>query len=210
MTSCAVSLTAVELKEKDPRRFKKEYSKWTEWQWEDDWYVEDATEFFKQKYAPMGINIETLRYAISYSQGDFASFDGRIRVADWMAAVRLGPDRQTYAERFPALYLACLDDGTYMDVTGEGHRRGWRSEWMEYWQTIAPSGVFSGLEEEAWDELVNEQAAEADLERAILDQCRSIGGEIYDYLRESYEAATSEEAFIESCEINEVTFEVEE
>jgi hypothetical protein len=193
----------------DSRRFEREYSKWREWQWEDDWYIEDALESFRNKYQPKGLEIEQLHYSISYSQGDYASFDGRVFLAEWMQATLTCPDGPTYAERYPALYLACDADGSYMRVSGEDDRRGWRVECQEGWYGVAPAGIFANLDDAAWEELVYEQCDEADLEAELIAYCQRIGREIYDTLRDSYEHATSEESFIESCEANEITFEIE-
>ena len=208
-TSTTREISAVELKQMDPRRFEREYSKWCEWHWEDDWYIEDALESFRNKYQPKGFEIEQLHYRISYSQGDFSSFDGRVFLAEWMQATLTRPDGPTYAERYPALYLACDADGSYMTVRGEDERRGWRLEYQEGWFGVAPAGIFANLDDEAWEELVTEQCYEADLEAELIAYCQSIGREIYDTLRDSYEHATSEESFIESCEANNVTFEIE-
>lgn len=211
MSECLkVAVSAADLKEKDPRRFDREYLKWTEWQWQDDWYVEDAQKHFTQMYEPYGIDIESLNYSISYSQGDFASFVGRVDVTKWMETVRVCPDGPTYAERYPAMYLACREDGTYIASKSSDGRRGWGFDWHEYWYNVAPCGIFSGLSEEDWDALLTQQHQESKIEHEIEGYCKSIGEEIYRYLRDSYEAATSEEAFIESCEINEIDFELED
>ena len=210
MSKCVQVLTAEELKTADPRRFDREYSKWTEWQWQDAWFVEDAQGYFTEKYKPMGIEVSSLNYSIGYCQSDFASFDGRVYLAEWMEKMQICPDGPTYAERYPALYLACKTDGGYITVNGEDSRRGYRCDWYDVWISTAPCGIFANMPEEDWDSLLESQAAEADLEGAILERCRTIGREIYEYLRDSYEAATSEEAFIESCEANEITFEIEE
>ena len=194
----------------DRRRFDAEYSKWAEWQWEDDWYITDTHERFQARYKDKGIDIERLHYRVSYSQGDYASFDGRVYLNEWMAAVRVSPDGPTYAERYPALFLACDGDGTYISISGEDDRRGWRADWHEGWTSVGPSGIFAGMPDEDWDELVQEQASEADLEDEILKYCQSIGDDIYRELRDAYMDATSEESFIESCEANEITFELEE
>lgn len=193
----------------DPRRFEREYSKWTEWQWDDDWYVEATKDKFQNEYKLKGIEIEDLHYSISFSQGDYASFSGRVYLSDWMRAVQTCRDGPTYAERYPALFLACDADGTYVNITGEDRRSGWRTDWHEGWLNVGPQGIFANMGEEDWDELVLEQADEAGLEDEIIKYCRSIGSDIYDELSDAYMDATSEEAFIESCEANEVTFEIE-
>lgn len=209
MSSSVKDLTAAELKQIDRRRFDAEYSKWSEWQWEDDWIIEDTQARYTELYKPKGIDIETLHYRISFSQGDFASFTGRVFLAEWMESVNVAPNGPTYAERYPALHIACREDGSYMDVKGEDDRRGWRADYQENWYNTPPSGIFANMPEEDWEELVNEQAGEADLETEILKYCRSIGNDIYRDLSDYYLESTSEEAFIESCEANEVTFEVE-
>lgn len=209
MSKPVLHLSVHELKKTDRRSFEREYSKWTEWQWEDDWYVENAKEIFTEKYKPKGIEIEQLHYSISFSQGDYASFSGRVFLSYWMETVQIAPDGPTYAERYPALYLACREDGSYMNIHGEDDRRGWRCDYQEGWYNTPPSGIFANLSDDDWEDLVNEQAGEADLETEILGYCRSIGRELYDHLSDAYMEATSEEAFIESCEANGITFEVE-
>ena len=204
-----MAVTAAELKQLDPRRFDAEYSKWSEWQWEDDWIIEDTQERYTQLYKIKGIDIERLHYSVSYSQGDYASFTGRVYLAEWMAAVQTCKDGPTYAERWPALFLACDADGSYMDVKGEDGRRGWRADYQENWYNTPPSGIFANMPDEDWEALVLEQASEADLETEIMKYCRSIGKDMYRDLSDYFLEATSEDAFLESCEANNVTFELE-
>lgn len=204
-----VALSASELKQRDPRRFDREYSKWAEWQWEDDWYVEDTKERFTRLYEDKGIEIENLHYSISFSQGDYASFSGRVFLAEWMAAVQVCPNGPTYAERYPALFLACDEDGSYMRIHGEDDRRGWRVDFREGWSGVGPSGIFANMPEEDWDALVEEQAIEADLEAEVREYCQSIGHEMYRELSDAYMEATSEKEFLASCEANNITFEIE-
>lgn len=207
--SSTVTVSPTELKEMDRRRFDREYSTWAAWQWQDDWIIEDTHHRFKEKYRLKGIDIDDLHYSISYSQGDYASFSGRVFLADWMEAVLTCPDGPTYAERYPALFIACSEDGSYMSIKGEDDRRGWRVDWNEAWTNVGPSGIFANMPEEDWDALVTEQSQEADLETEILKYCQSIGRDIYNELSDYFLDATSEDAFIESCEANNVTFEVE-
>ena len=209
MSSSVREVTAADLKQLDRRRFDREYSKWAEWQWQDDWYVEDALSYFKEKYRAKGFEIDDLQYRVSYSQCDYGSFNGRVFISEWMQATLTCTDGPTYAERYPALYLACCEDGSYMNIHGEDDRRGWRVDFQEGWTGVGPCGIFQNLPEEDWDELVTDQAYDADLESEMIAYCQRIGREIYDMLRDSYEHATSEESFLESCECNNITFEVE-
>lgn len=148
-------------------------------------------------------------FSLSYSQGDYATFEGRIMVWEWMEATKDGP--QTYAEKYPALFLAAQDYGDWASVntwhrscnarvTYDAHLVG----------NTYPEGVFSGLDQEAWDELVEEQVDAAGLEQAMQDYVDDISRQLYRDLRAEYEHLTSEESFIESCECNDVTFEIEE
>jgi hypothetical protein len=210
MSASVITLSAKELKEMDRRRFDREYSKWAEWQWQDEWPVECTQERFTEMYKPKGIEIEKLHYCVSFSQGDYASFSGRVFLAEWMAATQTCPDGPTYAERYPALYLACDADGSYLTVHGEDGRRGWRIDWHESWTGVGPCGIFANMPEEDWDSLVSEQDSEAGLEDEIRKYCQSIGSEMYRELSDAYLDSTSEESFIESCEANEIMFEVEE
>jgi hypothetical protein len=184
-----------------------EYLKWTEYAVDYDWwdYMEER---LKENTAIDGVRVERIEFRLSYSQGDYATFTGSIDVAMWMEANTYGG--QTYAERFPALYLAAQDYGDDAKVTT------WRecNARINYDGQLVgntyPSGIFSALEQDAWDELVEEQYDSAGLEQALQDYVDDISQELYTDLRDEYEHLTSEESFIESCECNDVTFEIEE
>jgi hypothetical protein len=201
-------VTVQQLKELDPRAYQKAYEKWAS---EDHYYFDTdwVKESYEIKYKGNGIDIDELHYRISYSQGDYASFTGRVFVATWMETVECATG-QTYAERYPALFLACQDDGSYMNITGEDERRGWRVDYRESHFNTYPQGIFQNLSEEAWDELLQEQASDADLETEIREYCERIGREMYRELQQHYEEISSEESFEAYCEWNDVTFEVEE
>ena len=118
---------------------------------------------------------------------------------------------QTYAEKYPALRLAIEDYGDYASVSTYNRSCVARVS-MDggcIGNTYA-AGIFAGLEAEAWDELVEEQYNEAGIEQALQDYVDDISQELYTDLSDEYEHLTSEESFIESCECNDVTFEIEE
>jgi hypothetical protein len=50
---------------------------------------------------------------------------------------------------------------------------------------------------------------EADLEANVQAWVDARGADLYSDLRKEYEYISSEEAFIEACECNEITFEIE-
>lgn len=201
------TITAHELQSQDPKRFQREYLKWTEYAIDYEWWdwVQDK---LKEDTAIAGVCVERLAFNLSYSQGDYATFIGSIDVAMWMEANKDGA--QTYAEKYPALYLAAQDYGDDATVTT------WRasSARVNYDGGVVgntyPSGIFSALDQEAWDELVEEQYAMAGLEEAMQDYVDDLSHKLYRDLRDEYEHLTSEESFIESCECNDITFEIEE
>jgi hypothetical protein len=202
------TLTAQELLEQDPKRFHEEYLKWTEYAVDYDWwdYMEER---LREKLEPAGVSNIKLWFSLSYSQSDYATFEGRIDVHKWMDVTKYGD--QTYSEKYPALRLAIEDYGDYASVTT--YNRNCVARVNLDGGCVGntyPAGIFAGLESEAWDELVEEQYYEAGLEQALQDYVDDISQQLYRDLSDEYEHLTSEESFIESCECNEVTFEIEE
>ena len=194
-------VTAKELKELDPKLFEKEYYEWQEYA--GDYFAEGVQEGFTEDMAKFGLRVDDIEYSGFYHQGSFARFTGRINIAEWMEAVG------GMSVQYPALYLGVKDDGSYARVTTL-HRMGMTIDIEEWAHDAAPSGVFSGLDQEAWSELVEEQGRDADLERELEKWCEDMAGELYKTLETAYEWAVSEEQFLESCEANETMFEVEE
>lgn len=206
-------ITSQELSVQDPPRFKKEYSEWAEYALDYDWW-EYREEGLREDLAPAGVTVEGIEFSLSYSQGDYATFKGRINLGMWMEATKDGPqkdDTPTYAEKYPALYLAALNYGDWASVN-TWHRRCRAS--VTYDAHLVgntyPEGIFSGLDQEAWDELVEEQMGAAGLEKALQDYVDDISRQLYRDLQAEHEHLTSEESFIESCECNDVTFEINE
>ena len=197
-----LTISPEELRSQHPRRFAKEYNAWQEYAIYDDWadYIKEDFDSQMQVY---GIRVDKFTWCISYSQGDGAAFEGHVSVYQWMEA------NPQYIERYPALYLACKSDGSY--ITFRTNNRGFymHTNVTEYLYETLPEGVFAMLDEEAWQELVVTQWDEAGLEEEIKSTCERFMSDMYDRLRDEYENITSEDAFVESCEINGVTFETE-
>lgn len=202
------ALTAQELSLQDPKRFREEYLKWTEYALDYDWW-EWAEEQQKERLSSAGVTVERVEFSLSYSQGDYATFTGRIMVWEWMEATKDGD--QTYAEKYPALFLAAQDYGDWASVNTWNRRCSARVTYDAHLVgNTYPEGVFKGLDQEAWDELVEEQYSASGLEQAMQDYVDNISRQLYRDLRDEHEHLTSEESFIESCECNDVTFEIEE
>jgi hypothetical protein len=191
-------LTVRELKDMDPKRFDKEYYHWCEYSVDDGWaeYLEGD---FRERHAPQGVEARSIWYSL-HGQGSYACFSGVVYVGKLMKHLKLD-------EQYLPLYLAMVDDGSYFKV--DGSRRG--SIQVDFdgapWDTAA-SGVFSMLNTDEWNALVNEQYNESDIEGVAEQFCNDICHTLLNELEEDYEYMTSEESFIESCEINEVTFDI--
>jgi len=201
------TLTAQELSLQDPRRFREEYLKWTEYALDYDWwdYIEER---LKERLEPAGVRNIKLSFRLAYSQGDHATFTGSIDVHKWMDVTKYGD--QTYAEKYPALRMALEDYGDSASVTTYNRCVARVNLDGGCIGNTYAAGIFAGLDPDAWDELVEEQFYEAGLEQALQDYVDDISQELYTDLREEYEHLTSEKSFIESCECNDVTFEIEE
>jgi len=195
-------VTAQELKSLDPKQFDKEYYKWQEYAVYDDW-AEYIQEDFASQMKVQGIHVDRFTWNISYSQGDGAAFDGHITIYQWMEA------NPQYIERYPALYLACKTDGSYMTLRVSNQGLYMHTNMTEYLYETQPEGVFGMLDEETWVELVLDQWDSAGLEGEMKSTCERFMKDFYDRLRDEYEHLTSEESFIESCECNGITFEIE-
>jgi hypothetical protein len=201
-------VTAKELKELDPRRFKKEYDDWSvhagDWNWTD--FEQDER---KKLMELDGIHVTALYWQVSFCQGDGASFDGSVNICDWMNAV-MADEEFTYAEKYPALYIAAKQDGSFMRIRGGDRGMYLHIDMREYWENTRADGIFAGLDDESWVELVTAQASDACLDEDIRLHCENHMNDFYRTLRDEYLHITSEESFIESCECNEITFDIEE
>jgi hypothetical protein len=162
-------------------------------------------ETFKTDASNEGIDVQRIYFSLSYSQGDYASFEGQINVAEWMEA-------KGYDETYPALYLAAVDYGEYASVSDRTNRGGWPRVSLDgnVVGNTDPAGIFKQLDREAWDALVYEQCDAAGLEGEMQSTVEALCRTLYSDLRDEYEHLTSEQSFIESCECNEITFELEE
>lgn len=191
-------MDAKELKERYPKRFRDEYWKWTGYAADYDWweYIQDE---FKADCALKGVRVDDITFCGFYSQGDGAAFAGKVYVYEWMEIMKLD-------EQYPIAYLACKTDGGYVTLRkGSGYNM--LSNLEEQIAYSEPEGLFAELDEMEWRELVEEQFDAMSVESEILTYCEDLAKDLFKSLRDEYDSLTSEEAFIESCECNEITFE---
>lgn len=198
-------VTAVELKVLDPKRFEKEYWKWTEYALWDDW-TDSIEEMFKENMKPFGVQVKSISHSNLGSCGASAVFDGSVNLWTFMEQYKV--DDVPLSELYPAMYLAVKADESYARiVTGNRERMGVGIHDGTCY--LKPLGVFSGLDEESWQDLIEDQWGECDpnnaIEQFLRDKCYDLARD----LNAEYEYLTSEESFLGSCECNEITFELE-
>ena len=198
-------VTAVELKVLDPRRFDKEFYEWTTYALWDEW-TEFIEEKFKEGMKPFGVRVDSTSYGDIGACGASAAFDGCVNLWTFMEQHKV--DGVPLSELYPAMYLAVKHDESWARiVTGNRGRMGVSIHDNTCY--MAPLGIFSGLDETSWQELIEAQWGECDPHTKIEEFLRDKCGDLARDLNAEYEALTSEEAFLESCECNEITFELE-
>jgi hypothetical protein len=201
-----MELTAQQLKERYPKRFQQELYKWQENCLWDDWY-DTVEQNFTDEMAAHGVQVDRIAFNGFYSQGSYACFDGKINVHKWMAT-EIYDDGQTYAEAFPALYLAA-EQGRSALFVSTSYRGNASLSFETGFDQTQPTGIFQHLDEDGWHELVVQQDDAANLESNIRWFVESKNNSLFKQLQDEYEHLTSEESFLESCEANEVTFNLE-
>jgi hypothetical protein len=191
-----------ELKALDPKRFEKEHQGFLDNGPYHEWWdtVEDD---FKQQMDELGVQVADIQFeGIDYGHAD-AAWQGSFHLAPFMK--RKGLD-----ERYPALYIAVEHDRSWARV----YLTGWRNKTLEVdiqenTRFMAPRGIFSELDEETWEELLDDQWRESRIEEVVREFAQEKADVLLDALRSEWDHISSEEYFIESCEINEVKFEIE-
>ena len=199
-------VTAAELNVIDHEQFMKEYWEWCNYAIDYDW-----TDFIKEDFvrdmAPFGVRVADIHWDdVGYSAS--AAMSGVVNLWTFMETYKV--DDVPLSELYPALYLAVKHDESFVRVrqVGRGLRMG--LDFYENTQYLAPLGIFSALDEAPWQELVEDQWKQSGIARGTLDDfLKDKCGDLARNLDAEYEHLTSVESFMESCEINEVTFEIE-
>jgi hypothetical protein len=191
-----------ELKALDPKRFEKEHQAFLDNGPYHEWWdtVEDD---FKQQMDELGVQVADIQFeGLDYGHAD-AVWTGSLHLAPFMKHKKLD-------ERYPALYLAVEHDRSWARV----YLTGWRNKTLEVdiqenTRFMAPLGIFSELDEETWGDLIDDQWRESYIEEAVREFAQDKADDLLEALRSEWDYISSEEYFIESCEINEVKFEIE-
>ena len=195
------TVTAQELLILDERRFDVEHYKWQAYATDYDWY-QGVYDNFAETCKANSIRVDQITFSGFHSPGDSAAFEGRIELTAFM-------ENQGLDVKYPALYIGVRNDGSYfmLRYSRTNCMRG--GDYEMYASQTEPDGVFSGLDQQAWEELIEEQERDAELEDRALEFARHLADELYTNLSDEYDHLTSKESFIESCECNEITFEIQ-
>ena len=192
-------LTIAELKERDPKRYEREYEKYVEdqYNWFDADFIRD--DFATQMQEEYGMTVWDIAWDTYYGS---AAFDAKMPLWRWLEIT----DR---AESHLPVYLwaketeECFKTRPTTRSTPSMGSVSW-----DWWRVGEPLGVFKGLPEEDWDKLISESIyeLEADIETWLEERA----SELLEQVRAEEEDQTSEESFERYCEDMEITFEVED
>jgi hypothetical protein len=169
-----------------------------DWNVNDSFWYEFALEDWKEQLQASGIEDAEIHFTGFWSQGDGASFTGRVDLPAWMKATKK-------AGKYRALYNAAIGEG---DTTASATLDRIDSHYYHEYTVRAHISVDASSDiyyndKERWERL-NDQATE--IEQELTAWHERTARTIYKELQEEYEYQTSDEQVAESLIANEVTF----
>lgn len=198
------------LKESYGSAYDKAYEKWVSDWWGWDMEVDYHKEGLKETYK--WLDVDDLLYSVSYSQGDFAAFTGRVDLLKFL------DEHDTANEYFvlrEAIRIGSCDP--YLSICDGGRRYvsfdsiEWRDEHPDYaheeWTLIANNSPLDGMLYRDFYDIATELLG--DLQTWVEEVCKQAFQKLYYDIRDDIEYQTSEESFIDCAEANEYKFEVE-
>ena len=208
MTTRAIDIH--ELKAIHSRRFEEEHMEFLANGLYPEWW--DCIEAdFKREMTEIDVTVERITFeGLDYGHPD-ANWSGTVDLAAFMKRTKVKDSDDTLAERYPALFLAVEYDRSWITVALGGRRDNQMVvDFHEGTYGTYPMGIFSALPEEAWGELILDSWDEADLQSYAEKFVQEKANDLLKRLQAEWDYISSEEFFIERCEINEITFEIEE
>lgn len=181
----------------------------------DDWYEEVYAQYIGDKeLEAKGMFVDDIQYSGFYSQGDGASWTGRINLDDFIQHY-VKPDHPD-AGRYIALLALMQEDWIsiraliYTTSFMYVHSGGMKIEGVDVTADIDAEdndlvfrqGIFQGAGINAVARGIGVESLINDLEEWVLAEARVLADEIYIALRDEYEHYTSEEYFMELIYIN--------
>lgn len=181
----------------------------------DDWYEPVYAQYIGDKTVEAtGMFVEHIHYAGFHSQGDGASWTGRVNTENFIQH-HVKPDHPD-AGRYMALLAlmqeewisvrALIYTTSFMYV----HSGGMRLEGVDVMadidaddnEEVFTQGIFQGAGINGVARVIGVESLINDLEEWVLKEAKSLADDIYKALRDEYEAYTSEETFKELIYIN--------
>jgi len=183
---------------------------------EDHWY-EGITDGFTERGLERGFDIDDVQWSGFGSQGDGASWTGQVWLVPFMQ-YHLKPDNPDYT-RYTIL-IELIQNGfaaRNFEVSRKSHRynhertmvleRENMIHYQDWSDTIVRSGIFAGAEASPLVEGICMDVLLDDLLGWATDEARCYAQDIYTALKDSHYDYSSEEYFLELCEINEWRFD---
>lgn len=183
---------------------------------EDYWY-EGIQESFTQQGVERGFDIDDIQWSGFGSQGDGASWTGQLWLVPFLA-YHLKPDHPDYSRYMVLIEL--IQNGfavRNMEVSKNAfmynHDKTMVLEredlihFADWSDTIVRSGIFAGAEARPLVDSIAMEGLLDDLKEWATDEARAYARDIYKALEDSYDEYSSEEYFLELCEINEWRFD---
>jgi hypothetical protein len=187
------TITLYEFSELAPDVQKKVLEKLSDINTEGDYWNDGVLEDAVVELETLGYNSPDIHYSGFWSQGDGASFDAT-------------PDAQKIISRIggefmPLIRLAEMEE-LEINICKNGYANHYSHEKTRYIEVIN-----NGNGETEWTKEQNDLAAK--LEKVVEAERLQLSKDIYKRLQKQYEAETSNEAIIETIELNGYTFEVD-
>ena len=178
----------------------------------DDYWYEGIQESFTERGLERGFDIDDVQWSGFCSQGDGASWTGQVDPLLFLQ-YHLKPDNPDYTRYM--ILIELVQNGfaaRRFEVSRNSHRANHertmvleREDMIRYedWSdTIVRSGIFAGAEASPLAESICMEGLLDDLCGWATDEARCYAQDIYTALEESHDDYSSEEYFLELCEIN--------
>jgi hypothetical protein len=165
----------------------------------------DSTfDYWTEQLMEKGIDADDFAFSGFWSQGDGASFCGRINVAQFLKAHNL-------EQEYPAALFFAVGD----EISGKLTRRGSHYSHentveLTLYDDLLNSYDDDDLRCDVYESMANEYYGSElkSLEEAVISICRGYMRDIYRELEQEYEYLTSDSAVWETIEANELHLEV--
>ena len=177
----------------------------------DDWYEEIYARAKEDAFA-RGFSIDEIQFSGFYSQGDGASWTGYIDLVDFIDYhnTQEASDYTRYTMLAELIRdgwceekVAVSRNGFYYNHSGMMRSSGVddRIHYVDD-DSVVDRGILEGANVKELANSIDTDAMFNDLDEWVLRKAQAYADDIYKQLKEEYEAYTSDEYFIDLCDIN--------